>query len=72
MPSLVVMGATSLHQTFHAGFAFLKTETVDDYKWALRQMQSLYQDFSVQHLRIIVTDRDLGMLEAIRQVFPPS
>ncbi len=44
---------------------------MDDYEWALRQMQSLYQDFSVQHPRVIVTDRDLGMLEAIRRVFPP-
>ncbi len=65
MPLLVIVEATSLHQTFHVGFAFLKMKIVDDYEKTLQQMRAIYQDYTVIHPKVIITDRDLELLVAI-------
>ena len=70
MPLLSIVGATCTHQTYHVSFTFLKNETEESYIWALYQLQNLFQNNYTP--RVLVTDRDLALLNAIAVVFPTS
>lgn len=73
MPLLVMVRRSSLGTTFYLGFAFLMEEKEDDYVWALEQVRSLYDGFSMREgPGVLVTDRDLALMNALDKIFPSS
>lgn len=67
MSLLEIVGITSTKNTFAIAFVFMAGETTDHYSWALRRLRHL----CVHRLpEVIVTDRELGLIKALREVFP--
>jgi len=65
MPLLTICGVTSLGTTFIVGFAFLDKETKNHYDWVLYHLVHLYGSLGLPPPRVIATDRDLALMEAI-------
>ncbi|XP_052198258.1 uncharacterized protein LOC127805543 [Diospyros lotus] len=67
-PLLQIVGVTSTELTFPVAFAFMDHEYKDNYTWAMERLQSLMGSniFS----RVVVTDRELALINAIHKVFP--
>lgn len=70
MPLLEVVGATSTNKTFTVCYAFLESESTENYTWVLRWLSSLFANGYGPD--VLVTDRELGLLAAVRAVFPQS
>jgi len=70
MPLLTICGITSLGTTFIVGFAFIEKETTKYYDWVLYQLNRLYTCLELPRPRVIATDRDLALIEAIDSRFP--
>lgn len=70
-PLLEIIGITSTNLTFAVGFAYLEAEKTDNYRWALEKLKGLFikQDNVPQ---VILTDRELALINAIEIVFPHS
>ena len=64
MPFLNIVGITSTYQTFNAGFVFLPDELESSYVWALSQFRSVVVPAA------IATDKELALMNAIKNVFP--
>ncbi|CAO1631758.1 unnamed protein product [Parajaminaea phylloscopi] len=69
LPLLHVCGVTATGRTFTAGYALLAKEDSISYEWALRAFQVVG---AWPTPAVIVTDRDLALMNAIKQVFPES
>ena len=59
-----VVGITATYHTFNFCFAFLSSEKVELYIWALQQIHQLVLP------KVICTDRELALMNAIHVVFP--
>ncbi|KAH1238587.1 putative protein FAR1-RELATED SEQUENCE 10 [Glycine max] len=71
LPLLDFVGVTPTAMTFSAGFAYLEAERVNNIVWALERFRDLF----LRHDRlplVIVTDRDLALMNAVKTVFPES
>ncbi|CAG8477335.1 10462_t:CDS:2 [Scutellospora calospora] len=68
MPLLNVVGITSLNTTFYSCFVFMKSEDEEDYMWALTHIIHLFEGISKPG--IIVTDRELSLMNAFKPKFP--
>jgi len=69
LPLLDFVGVTPTAMTFSVGFAYLETERVNNIVWALERFRGLY----IRNDRlpvVIVTDRDLALMNAVKIVFP--
>ncbi len=68
MPLLTLMGITGIDKSFYVAFAFLKSKKEDDFAWALYKL--------FEHIptvpKVIVSDRDLALMNALHAVFPLS
>lgn len=65
---LSIVGMTSAQQTFFSAFVFMSNETEESYTWALEQFKTILDK---NHLPLVlVTDRELALLNAIKLVFP--
>ncbi|XP_052728520.1 uncharacterized protein LOC128195310 [Vigna angularis] len=71
LPLLEIVGMTSTGLTFSATFAFLSTERQSNFTWALEKLKGLLLT-SKGGPKVIVTDRDLALMNAIANVFPES
>ncbi|CAG8747078.1 13358_t:CDS:1 [Cetraspora pellucida] len=67
---LNVIGITSFNKTFFSCFIFMKDEDKDDYKWALTNVMSIFD--GMQKPGIIVTNRELALMNALKIIFPNS
>jgi len=65
MPLLTICEVTSLGSTFIVGFAFLKKEIKNYYDWVLYHLIKLYGNLGLSLPRVIASDRDLALMEAI-------
>ncbi|KAJ0009922.1 hypothetical protein Pint_33440 [Pistacia integerrima] len=65
---LEIVGITSTELTFSVAFAYLESEREDNYTWALQRLRSLMEDNALPS--VIVTDRDLALMNSIQEVFP--
>ena len=65
MPLLNIVGITATNHSFNAAFAFLSNECEASYEWVLRQFSAI-----VSSPTVIVTDRELAIMNAIKIVFP--
>lgn len=69
-PLLTICGVTFLGTTFIVGIAFIEKETTKYYDWVLYQLNRLYICLGLSRPRVIATDRDLALMEAIDSRFP--
>ena len=70
LPLLEIVGVTSTNLTFSVAFVYLEAERVDNYTWAMEKLQSLM--FFDRLPNVIVTDRELALMNAVRLVFPTT
>jgi len=70
MPFLEMVGVTSTSKTFCVGFAVLMKERQQDFIWALSKLKQTLDKCVMP--RVIITDRDLGLVNACKQVFPEA
>jgi alpha-glucosidase len=71
MPLFEIVGVTSTELTFNVGFAFITNEKEDSFKWALETCLSLLMSKETVP-KVIVTDRDKSLMNAVEIVFPNS
>lgn len=69
MPLLTIVGHTSIGTTYHVGFAFLESERSKDYAWVLKHIKDAYGNLGLPDPEVIVTDRELALMQAIEEVF---
>ena len=69
LPLISTMGTTALNTSFYVGFAFLRQERKEDYVWFLQQLKTLYRMLNISYPKVVVTDRDIGLMAAIYSVF---
>ncbi|CAG8531643.1 1520_t:CDS:2 [Racocetra persica] len=70
MPLLSIVGITSFNTTFYTCFMFMKSEEETDYNWALTNVLGLFDE--IEKPSIIVTDRELALMNTLRMIFPNS
>lgn len=71
LPLLEIVGVTSTELTFSIAFAFLDYGGLDNFTWALQKLRGLFlRNDSIS--QVIVTDKDLVLMNAIEFVFPNS
>lgn len=68
MPLLDMVGLIGLNTTFYVAFAFVKSEQEEDFTWVLKQLQELLRALP----SVVMTDRELALMNAIRNVFPAA
>lgn len=68
MPFVEIVGVTSTHKTFCIAFAFISEEKTKNYKWVLECLKLTLNER--MHPRVIITDRELALLNACEKVFP--
>jgi alpha-glucosidase len=71
MPLFEIVGVTSTQVTFNVAYAFLTNEREDNFKWALEACRSLLKNNDGMP-KVIVTDRDKSLMNAVETVFPRS
>ncbi|GAU48660.1 hypothetical protein TSUD_189150 [Trifolium subterraneum] len=71
MPLFEIVGFTSTERTYNVGFAWLTNEKEDNFIWALQQLWSLVRNEGSLP-KVILTDRDTALMNAVGQVFPKS
>ncbi|KAL5141614.1 Protein FAR-RED ELONGATED HYPOCOTYL 3 [Glycine soja] len=71
LPLLNFVGVTPTAMTFSAGFAYLEAERVNNIVWALERFRGLFLRNDRLPV-VIVTDRDLTLMNAVKTVFPES
>lgn len=57
--------------TFFVTFAYLQYERTYNFQWALTKVQGLFVEDDVLP-QVIVTNRDLALMNALKSVFPSS
>ena len=63
------VGVTPTGMTFSAGFAYLEGERVNNIVWTLERFRGLFLRNDCFPI-VIVTDRDLALMNALKIVFP--
>ncbi|KAL5153993.1 hypothetical protein HKD37_19G053451 [Glycine soja] len=63
------VGVTPTRMTFFAGFVYLEGERVNNVVWSLERFRDLFLRRDALP-RVIVTDRDLTLMNAVKIVFP--
>ncbi|XP_057432620.1 protein FAR1-RELATED SEQUENCE 5-like [Lotus japonicus] len=71
IPLLEMVGLTSTGLTYSIAFCYMTRERTPDYVWALECMKSLLAD-PARLPGVIVTDRELDLLSAVRNIFPEA
>ncbi|XP_014511816.2 protein FAR-RED ELONGATED HYPOCOTYL 3-like [Vigna radiata var. radiata] len=71
LPLLEIVGVTSTGLTFTVVFALLSSERQNNFTWALEMFRRLLLT-TEGGPRVVVTDRDIALINAITNVFPDS
>ena len=69
LPMLDFVGLTPTGMTFSAGFAYLDGDHLNNVVWALERFRGIFLRRDVLP-GVIVTDRDLTLMNAVKTVFP--
>ncbi|MFQ6639292.1 hypothetical protein Gotur_016571 [Gossypium turneri] len=67
LPFVQIVGVTSINKTFSIAFAFIINEKKENYNWALTCLKLTLEE--CMYPRVIVTDRELALMNACQQVF---
>ena len=70
LPFLEAVGMTSTNMTFTIAYVFLRNEKEKNFRWALAQIRALYEPGVLPS--VIVTDRELGLINAVEKEFPEA
>ncbi|XP_038688571.1 uncharacterized protein LOC119987723 [Tripterygium wilfordii] len=68
LPLLEIVGVTSTDKTFALAFCYMHSEKEENYEWALNCLKELFDEEELPG--VFVMDRELALLNAVRQVFP--
>jgi histone-lysine N-methyltransferase SETD2 len=68
LPFVQIVGVTSTHKTFCIAHAFLSKEREENFVWMLEMLRGLLH--KCMEPRVILTDRDLALMNACKRVFP--
>ncbi|XP_022642740.1 PKS-NRPS hybrid synthetase CHGG_01239-like [Vigna radiata var. radiata] len=71
LPLLEIVGVTSTGLTFTTAFALLSSERQNNFTWALEMFRRLLLT-TEGGPRVVVTDRDIALINAITNVFPKT
>ncbi|KAD4586664.1 hypothetical protein E3N88_24265 [Mikania micrantha] len=63
-----IVGVTSIHHTFCIAHAFVSKEKEENYHWVIERVKEMLD--KCMEPRVIITDRDLALMNACRKVFP--
>ena len=69
LPLLHIVGISPWHTTFTSAYCFMSTEGSSDYTWALEALKNALR-IDLERLKVIVTDNEDGLENAINDVFP--
>jgi len=72
MPLLHVAGVSGNNKSFSVAFCFLAEENIEFYTWALECFRSVISVHNITPPEVLITDRELALMNAIAQVFPNS
>ncbi|CAN6585902.1 unnamed protein product [Malus baccata var. baccata] len=70
MPLLDIIGVSSFNTSFYSCFVFMQNEKEEDYVWARKMFSKILGVDN--HPMVIITDRELALMNAIRIVFPST
>ncbi|TYG86614.1 hypothetical protein ES288_A13G147600v1 [Gossypium darwinii] len=70
LPFVQIVGVTSTNKTFSIAFAFTINEKEENYNWALTYLKLTLEE--CMYPCVIVTDRELVLMNACQQVFPDA
>ncbi|KAH6787647.1 hypothetical protein C2S52_007199, partial [Perilla frutescens var. hirtella] len=70
LPLLEIVGVTCTDLTFSIAFVYMESEREENYTWAMEKLKSIMPSNIL--LEVIVTDRDLALMNSIRSVFPST
>ena len=70
LPFVQVVGVTSTNKSFCIAHAFISKEKTDNFVWVLERLKDLLQ--KCMDPRVIITDRDLALMNACDIVFPKA
>ncbi|KAH1222324.1 hypothetical protein GmHk_12G035514 [Glycine max] len=68
---LDIVGVTPTRMTLSVGFAYLEGERLNNVVWALQRFRGLFIRVDA-FLRVIVTDKDFSLMNAVKTVFPDA
>ncbi|XP_012839916.1 PREDICTED: uncharacterized protein LOC105960297 [Erythranthe guttata] len=68
LPLLEIVGVTPVGKKFTVGVVFMRHENEEHYTWVLQRLKRLFPPHTLPSA--LVTDRELGLLTAIENVFP--
>jgi MULE transposase domain len=68
LPLLNIIGASSLNETTQIGLAFISGEAEHDFDWIMRVLRKLFENHQIRPPRIIVTDRQLALINALKEM----
>ena len=68
MPLCEIIGVTPVGKNFNVAYAFMRDESEGTYQWVLTKLRSMLEGIASPN--VIVTDRELGLLNALEVVFP--
>jgi hypothetical protein len=70
MPLLNICVVTGNRKTVQVGLCFLSSKKKADYNWAIAQFTELIRIHDIEELLLLVTDRELALINILDQIFP--
>ncbi|KAH1129710.1 hypothetical protein J1N35_001088 [Gossypium stocksii] len=70
LPFVQIVGMTSTNKTFSIAFAFIINENEENYNWTFTCLKLTLDE--CMYPRLIVTDRELALMNVCQQVFPDA
>nr|XP_043611770.1 protein FAR1-RELATED SEQUENCE 5-like [Erigeron canadensis] len=70
LPFVEIVGVTSTNKTFLIAFAFIQNERTTNHTWVLNCLKLTLD--CCMHPRVIVTDRELALVNACKEIFPDA
>jgi MULE transposase-like protein len=65
MPLLSICGISPLSKSFQVAAVLLEGEKEEQFTWALEALTQYYREAGVPSPKVILTDRDLGLMNAL-------
>ena len=63
----------SISSVLHrSGLCFLSAQAEHDFNWAIKALHSLFEGHGIRFPRIIITDRQIALMNALKTYFPTS
>ena len=68
----MISGVIGLNTSFYIGFAFLSSETYNDYFWVLLLLQEFYQERNIPDPIFMGTDCEKALICALQDIMPST